>query len=274
VVRAFTPVTFQNLNFKTEIKSSNELWKYIDTQHEGRFFENMSLLGGLTESEFELFQKAVSIIINFTKTLQRALIPINALSRSLISYRAIKSYFESLNRTPSVFEIGPGSGYLGLLCYLSGWKYSSIDVTKGLVTYQNALWNFAGCQVKFAQAGVTYSDSEFLQIPWWVWCNPKLTMPKREMVVGNHVIQEMTPLSLAFTIRRVKEMGCQYITAEGLGYGTYKNNLKIIQRNTVLIHNNYKKNEYQKIWVSKINGSVQKTIIFRLTPPPGGVTDL
>ena len=62
LVRAFAPITFNNLNFQTDIKSQNELWKYIDTQHEGRYFENMALLGGgITESEFELLQEAVDI---------------------------------------------------------------------------------------------------------------------------------------------------------------------------------------------------------------------
>lgn len=135
-MRAFTPITFRNLGFNTEIKSKDELWKYIDTQHEGRYFENMALLGGgITESEFELLQEAVDICMKFTKTIGKELIPINALTRSLISYRAINSYYTSLNKAPSVLEIGAGSGYLGLLCGISGWWYSSLDVTKSLITY-------------------------------------------------------------------------------------------------------------------------------------------
>ena len=256
LLRAFTPITFQNLGFNTEIKSKDELWKYIDTQHEGRYFENLSLLnGGLTAQEFELFQEAVNICIKFTKTINKELIPVNALTRSFISYRAINSYCTSLNKVPSVLEIGSGSGYLGLLCGISGWKNSSLDVTKSLITYQNALWNFAGLKVKFAEVGITYSDSDFLQIPWWVWCNTSNPLPKRELVVANHLIQEMSPLSLSLTIKRFRDLGAENILAEGLGYNTYKNNLKIIQRNTVLIHNVLTKNNYQKVWVWKIKNS-------------------
>jgi hypothetical protein len=254
LARAFVPVTFRNLGFNTEIKHENELWKYIDTQHEGRYDENLSLLNeALTADEFELLKEALSICIKFTKSINKELIPRNALSRSLISYRAINSFSKNLNTIPSVLEIGSGSGYLGLLCGISGWRYSSVDVSKSLVTYQNALWNFAGFKVKFAEAGVAYSDSDFLQIPWWVWCNPDLSLLEREILVANHVIQEMTPLSLSHTIKRSKNLGAKYITAEGLGYGTYKNNLNIIDRNTDLIHHNEKNINYQKVWFWKIN---------------------
>lgn len=208
LARAFVPVTFRNLGFNTEIKSENELWKYIDTQHEGRYDKNLSLLNyALTADEFELLKEALNICIKFTKSLNKELIPRNALSRSLISYRAINSFSKNLNTIPSVLEIGPGSGYLGLLCGISGWRYSAIDVSKSLVTYQNSLWNFAGFKVKFAEVGFTYSDSDFLQIPWWVWCKPVLPLPEREILVANHVIQEMTPLSLSHTIKRSKNLG-------------------------------------------------------------------
>ena len=263
LLRAFTPITFHNLGFQTEIKSKDELWKYIDTQHEGRYFENLSLLnGGLTAQEFELFQEAVNICCKFTKTINKELIPINALTRSFISYRAIKSYYTSLNKAPSVLEIGAGSGYLGLLCGISGWRYSSLDVTKSLITYQNTLWDFAGFKVKFAEDEVTYSDSDFLQIPWWVWCNTDNSLPKRELVVANHVIQEMSPLSLSFTIKRFRDLGAEHLLAEGLGYATYKNNLGIINRNTVLMHNALTKNNYQKVWVWKIKNNENKDVDF------------
>ena len=201
----------------------------------------------------------MDICIKFTKTINRELIPINALTRSLISYRAINSYFTSLNKIPSILEIGAGSGYLGLFCGLSGWQYSSVDVTKSLVCYQNSLWNFAGLKVKFAETGVTYSDLEFMQIPWWVWTNTKNSLPERKMVVANHVIQEMTPFSLSFTLKRSKELGAEYILAEGLGYNAHKNNLNIIALNTELIHNTSLDNNYQKVWIWKITNNKAKT---------------
>lgn len=62
----------------------------------------------------------------------------------------------------------------------------------------------------------------------------------------------MSPISLSHTIKRSKNLGAKYITAEGLGYGTCKNNLNIIDHNTHPIHNNAKDLNYQKVWFWKI----------------------
>lgn len=80
--------------------------------------------------------------------------------------------------------------------------------------------------------------------------------------MANHVIQEMSPLSLSFTIKRFRDLGVENILAEGLGYHTYRNNLRIIERNTVLIHNVLTKNNYQKVWVWKIKNSENKDVDF------------
>jgi hypothetical protein len=256
ILKSFAPTTFHALNFPTEVKSSDHLWKFIDTQHDGRFLKNLSLLGGgLTESEFQLLQKAVDICARFTKSINKELIPINALTRSLISYRAINDYCQSLNKVPSVLEIGPGSGYLGLLCGISGWRYSSLDVTKSLICYQNSLWNFADFKVKFAETGLKYLDSDFIQIPWWVWADIENSLPQREIIVANHVIQEMTPFSLSFSIKRAKELGAKYLTAESLGFANFENNLNIIFKNTDLIHNSPINNRYQSVWFWKLKDS-------------------
>lgn len=273
---AFSPITFHKYGFQTDIKNQDELWKFIDTQHEGRYFANLALLnGGLTQSEFELFQIAVDICIKFTKTINKESIPLMALTRSLLSYRAINSFYKSSGKIPSVLEIGPGSGYLGLLCGISGWRYSSFDNTKSLVVYQNALWNFAGLKVKFAEknggGGVNYSDSDFLQIPWWVWCDREYTIPKRELIVANHVIMEMSPLALNFTIQRIKNLGAEYITAESFGSGEFPENRGIIANNTVLVHttqqdNTRKENNYMRVWIWKIiNNGVNNSNNFDLT---------
>lgn len=263
---------FFKYGFQTDIKNRDELWKFIDTQHAGRYFANLSLLnGGLTQSEFELFKTAVDICIKFTKTIKKQSIPLMALTRSFISYRAISSFYKSLNKVPSVLEIGPGSGYLGLLCGISGWQYSSFDNTKSLTVYQNALWNFAGLKAKFAEEGVNYSDSDFLQIPWWVWCDRENTIPKRELIVANHVIFEMSPLALNFTIKRIKDLGAEYITAEGLGSKNFVSNFNIISENTKLVHharqdNTNKENNHIPVWIWKIiNKGVNIPTDFDLT---------
>lgn len=46
IIAAFAPVAFQNNGFRTDIESKDQLYKYIDTMHNGRFSQNMFLLGG------------------------------------------------------------------------------------------------------------------------------------------------------------------------------------------------------------------------------------
>jgi hypothetical protein len=260
-VSAFTPVAFQNNGFRTDIESKDQLYKYIDTMHVGRFSQNLFLLGeGLTTPEFELFKESVKISIEFTKSLGKELIPINALTRAFISYRAIKSLSANFNELTRICEIGPGSGYLGLLCGLSGFPYSSVDVTKNLTTYQNALWNFANIKVKFAGVQGDYSGNHFLQIPWWEWSNLKTILPERNIVVMNHVIKEMTPLSLRFSIRRFTDLGAKFVTAEGLGYSTNPKNTFSIIDNCSVIHNGTINRNYQKIWLWKINKRENKKV--------------
>ena len=45
-IAAFAPVAFQNNGFRTDIESKDQLYKYIDTMHNGRFSQNLFLLGG------------------------------------------------------------------------------------------------------------------------------------------------------------------------------------------------------------------------------------
>lgn len=207
-----------------------------------------------------MFKQCVNISIEFTKSLGKKLIPINSLTRAFISYRAIKSLYASSNEPIRVFEIGHGSGYLGLLCGLSGFSYSSIVITKNLTTFQNSLWNFANIKVRFAGDVGDYSKYDFLQIPWWEWSNPRTTLPEREIVVTNHVIKEMTPLTLRFTIRRVTSLGAEFITAEGLGHATNSKNIYTIIDNRSLIHNGTINRNYQKIWLWKINKTEDKKV--------------
>lgn len=45
-IAAFTPVAFQNNGFRIDIESKDSLFKFIDTMHNGRFSQNLFLLGG------------------------------------------------------------------------------------------------------------------------------------------------------------------------------------------------------------------------------------
>jgi len=246
LVKAFQPVTFMEHGFPINYDGKKDLWKYIDSMHEGRFLNHCNELRGLTNNEYKLIESALEICSDFTGTFYKKMAPINSLTAALISYRSIKTFFESTNNSPSVIEIGPGSGLLGLLCGLSGYKYSSLDVTKSFSIYQYALWKFAGIDLQVASLEFSNVESNFLQIPWWVWCNLKTKLPKRELVVANHVIREMHPLSLSFSIQRSIDLGSHYIAIDGMGWPKYLGNTNYLSVNTNIVHNNLHENNHLK----------------------------
>lgn len=75
--------------------------------------------------------------------------------------------------------------------------------------------------------------------------------------MANHVIFELSPLALNFTIKRIKDPGAEYITAEGLGSKNFLSNFNIISENTKLVHharqdNTNKENNHISVRVWKI----------------------
>lgn len=248
---AFTPTVFKSTGFPTEVYESDaELWKLIDSMHEARYHANLKMLGGLTNYEFELFKEVVHISISFGKILKHPIIPRNSLTRSLLSFRAINSFYEASSTKPSVFEIGPGSGYLALLCHLAGWKYTAMDSTGSLCQFQNSLWNHAGINVKFGDV-----SAEFSQIPWWKFVDLEIELPNSQIVVANHVIFEMTPLALSYSVQRLKEAGAEYLFSEGMGLSRYPTNIDIIKKTMVLIHNTVSTTKSQQVAVFQFKQS-------------------
>lgn len=251
LVKAFQPVTFIEHGFPVNYDGEKDLWKYIDSMHEGRFLKHCNELRGLTNNEYTLIESALEICSDFTGTFYKKMAPINSLTAALISYRSIKTFFESTNTDPSVIEIGPGSGLLGLLCGLSGYKYSSLEVTKSFSMYQYALWKFAGIDLQVASLGMDNVEPKFLQIPWWVWCNLETKLPKRQLVVANHVIREMHPFSLSFSIQRSIDSGSNHIAIDGIGWPKYLGNINYLTENTSVVHNNLHENNLLKTTILK-----------------------
>ena len=146
ILREFHPVTFNRFGFQTSINDQRELWKFSDSQHEFRFNDNLSLLGGgLTLSEFSQLKFITHKVIDFTNQFGKPVTGRNAITRSLITMRALNA----IQKLPKyhgknlrVLEIGPGSGYLGVLCRLNNIEYHATDITESLYLHQHYLWKF------------------------------------------------------------------------------------------------------------------------------------
>ena len=242
VIEAFVPKVFQELGIFHKVKKKEELALLADSMHANRFDENLFLLGNkFTIEEYELFNNVLEIVYQFYKNIGLQVLPIGSISRALISYRAIQSYIKKYKISEPIFlEIGSGSGYLGLMLGIKGYHYSSVDVSQGFVSLQNALWNFANLDCEFDPS--KKSQRLIQQIPWWKWVNPHLEIRKSEIVLMNHVIQEMSPLSLEFALARFNAIGVSGILVEHFGFPRFTQNSQILSQRVRKIHVNSKPN--------------------------------
>jgi len=229
VVEMVSPVTFASEGYPTRVRNESELWKYLDVMHETRFERDFASLfgGGLTEGEFTLLRQVAELVLKFSvQEFGRNLTARGSLLRALNIYRHIADIFGG---TPArVFEIGPGSGYLGCFFILNGWSYAASDIAQAFYLFQSRLWDFAsGGRTRELAADPIWDGAlaagRPVHFPWWEFF--KLLdkgAPSVDVVTCNHALAEMHPNSLAFTLRIAREMlrggGIKAFVFEGWGY--------------------------------------------------------
>ena len=135
-IESFSLELWNTMGYPFKVDSESELWRYHDVMHEGRFKQNLRLIGSYSEHEFDLVTKTAKQILAFS---ERHL-PIrnsgkHALTRSLYQYQLLmknRPHDGSLR----ILEIGPGSGYLGLLLANDGHQYFAMDAAQAFYLYQ------------------------------------------------------------------------------------------------------------------------------------------
>jgi len=207
VIEAFQPTEFYNTGYPTRIEKEKELWKYIDVMQIKRYERNINNeLGGLSEEEFRIYQEVTEKISAFTqKFFNESFVARNSVSRSFIVYRAIRQIYKGYK--PTVYEIGPGCGYLGALIIQEGWKYYAMDNTQAFYLYQNHLWNhFTNNNLCEALGTLSnYRSSNTVHIPWWNFFlhdNPE----NIDLITCNHMLIEMNPIALKYTVRKMRDL--------------------------------------------------------------------
>ena len=225
LVREFIPITFSEYGFQSRIKHVDELWKFADSQQEFRYNSNISELlgGGITKEEFEFVKKITNFTVNFTENFGKPIVGRNALTRALVVFRAICALSEK-GKKPRILEIGPGSGYLAMLCRLKGFAYYSTDVTQSLYLFQNNYWNFCFPEQLHECLDDHIPVADFVHIPWWVWANNKVPLPSFDFVTINHAVNEISPKGFMYAMRRISESLTGSMLIEGWGGGRFESN--------------------------------------------------
>jgi hypothetical protein len=228
VIESFSLEVFNATGYPCRIEDESELWRYHDVMQEGRFKANLRLIGKYTADEFDLITKTAKQILGFS---ERHL-PIrnsgkHALTRSLYQYQLLmknRPHDEPLR----ILEIGPGSGYLGLLLANDGHQYFAMDAAQAFYLYQKKLWlDIYGSDYFDSSESTSRPDTaKVTHIPWWQFANLSIPIPDVDVVTINHALTEMHPQAVKTIFARLYSVwgdnDKKLVLAESWGYDYFK----------------------------------------------------
>ncbi len=150
-LRACSPIAFERYGFPTRVKNEAEIYKYFDFgNHQidvnslfirDYFVQGSCLYTCYTDSEADLIRRVSDHSAKIMKSqtgIERR--PIFGLLSQFGLFRLIMATAKIFGqKSVSVFEIGPGAGYLGALLTEAGQSYASTDITQSLYLWQNRL---------------------------------------------------------------------------------------------------------------------------------------
>jgi hypothetical protein len=228
VIEAFGLEVFGTLGYPFKVNDESELWRYHDVMQEGRFDKNLRLISNYTDPEFELLTKTARQILSFSERH----FPIrnsgkHALTRSLYQYQLImknRPHDDPLK----ILEIGPGSGYLGMLLANDGHEYYAVDAAQAFYLYQKKLWSevYGGDYFDYSDSLPRPENAKVTHIPWWRFANLSIPLPNVDIVTVNHALAEMHENAVKTIFARSYTMwgddDKKIVIAESLGYDCFK----------------------------------------------------
>ena len=222
-IESFSLELWNTMGYPFKVDSESELWRYHDSMQEGRFKENLQLIGSYSEDEFDLVTKTANQILSFS---ERHL-PIrnsgkHALTRSLYQYQLLMKH-RPHDAALRVLEIGPGSGYLGMLLANDGHQYFSMDAAQAFYLYQKKLWLdiFGADFFDYSESSSRPDTAKVTHIPWWQFANLSIPIPDVDVVTINHALAEMHPQAVKTIFARLYsawgDTDKKLVLAESLG---------------------------------------------------------
>ena len=206
-IQAFSPMTFSFVGYPTRVVDEIEIARYIDVMHETKdavYFEPPYVF---SIAEGEEVKKIIDLVAqktadHFGQTIRPWMAPLAAVQ----TYRIVCELSKLVNKAKcSIFEIGPGSGYLGALLVQAGLIYTSMDNTQAMYLWQSRLldWLTNG---QYAELSLEDSwqqvDSTVSHVPWWHFVKLRENTDVRvDIIVCDHALGEMTPTALHFVLK-------------------------------------------------------------------------
>ena len=212
-IEAFRPVTFLDRNYPYSVFEEAELVRSVDTMHELRGINYFTSDSFFSVDEAKLIRETSDQVVELTtQRFGRPIRPWTALLGAIPLFRAICALEQfSGKRSLSVFEVGPGSGYLPSLLIQTGHTYASVDSTQAFYLWQNRLfeWLAPGELTELGSIGVSAlaTRTRIVHVPWWEYCNFFENVPlTADIVVCEAVLKELSTSGLKYVLRMSREM--------------------------------------------------------------------
>ena len=127
-----------------------------------------------------------------------------------------------------ILEIGPGSGYLGLLLANDGHQYFAMDAAQAFYLYQKKLWSdiYGDDYFDCSESSSQPDTAKVTHIPWWQFANLSIPIPDVDVVTINHALTEMHPQAVKTIFTRLYstwgDTDKKLVLAESWGYDYFK----------------------------------------------------
>ncbi len=224
VIEAFSLELWNTLGYPFKVDSESELWRYHDVMQEGRFHKILQAIGKYSDHEFDLVTKTAKQILSFSErelTIRNS--GKNALVKSLYQYQLIMKQ-RPHDGPLQILEIGPGSGYLGLLLANDGHQYFAMDAAQAFYLYQKKLWSdiYGSDYFDYSESSSRPDTAKITHIPWWRFANLSIPIPEVDIMTCNHALAEIHPKAVKTIFARLYaswgDNDKKLVLAESLGY--------------------------------------------------------
>ena len=227
-IESFSLELWNTMGYPFKIDSESELWRYHDVMQEGRFKENLQLIGSYSEHEFDLITKTAKQILSFSERhLPFRSSGKHSLTRSLHQYQLLIKH-RPHDHPLRILEIGPGSGYLGLLLANDGHQYFAMDAAQAFYLYQKKLWSdiYGSDYFDYSESSSRPDTAKVIHIPWWQFANLSIPIPDVDVVTINHALTEMHPQAVKTIFARLYsawgDTDNKLVLAESWGFDYFK----------------------------------------------------
>ena len=200
--QAWAPYLWSQIGFPHSVNSLTETKFCSDNMQYHRLDQILiNLTGGITAVEFEDAKEIMKLMSRMFGH-GHLTIPYSSILNAIYQLRIIRQVVPSAR---SIFEIGPGPGYLAYLAHKHLGLKSRVSCLENVQAYylhQSLLWKKTGKLIELAKDTPRSRDSSgtIEHIPWWVFARSYTV--DHEVIFGGHVICEMSEVSVRQVLAR------------------------------------------------------------------------